>query len=164
MTVLNGLDVVELKEFRQIVATDATQARRDPQVTARWVGGDASRVQCGSASLDLGGEGNLNAMQALLCALVACEVDVIATHAALVGVEIADLEVTASGRFDLRSYLGLDGAPGPGYEAVTCRARLDAPGATPEQLAYLRERCERSSPVADTLARMAPVEVELTAR
>ncbi len=161
MTVINGLDVDELAGFKQLVASDAGHARQDPRVTARWLGGDASRVDCESATVQLGGDGNLNAMQALLASLAACEVDVIATHASLIGLEIAELEIEATGHFDLRSYLGLEGAPGPGYDEVTYRARLRAPNATLEQLAYLRERCERSSPVGDTLMRSVPVRLEM---
>lgn len=130
-------------------------------MTARWLGGDASRVKCGPAAVDLGGEGNLNPMQVLLASLAACEVDVIATHAALIDVRIEELEVEAAGHFDLRSYLGVEDAPGPGYEEVTYRARVRAPEVTPKQLAYLRERCERSSPVGDTLQRCVPVRIEL---
>lgn len=162
MTVINGLKIDELEGFRQLVSADVAHARQDSRVTARWLGGDACRVECGPATVDLGGEGNPNAMQTLLACLAACEIDVIATHAALIGVEIAELEVEATGRFDLRSYLGLEGAPGSGYDAITCRAHLRAPRATADQLAYLRERCERSSPVGDTLARPVPVTLELT--
>lgn len=161
MTVINGVDVDELEGFKQLAAADAGHARWDPRVTARWQGGDASRVECGSATVELGGEGNLSPMEALLASLAACEVDVIATHAARVGLEIAELEVAATGRFDVRAYLGLEGTPGSGYDEITYRARLRAPQATPEQLAYLRERCERSSPVGDTLARSVPVEAEI---
>ena len=37
---------------------------------------------------------------------------------------------------------------------------LDAPDATPEQIAYLVERCEKSSPVGDTLARNVSMTLE----
>ncbi len=159
--VVNGVNVHELQGFRQLAAADADEARMSPRVVARWLGGDASRVDCGSASVYLGGEGNLNPMQALLASLAACEVDVIATHAALIGLQIEELEVEATGSFDLRSYLGLDDAPGSGYDEVTYRARLLAPDATPEQIAHLHERCERSSPVGDTLARQVAVKTEI---
>jgi uncharacterized OsmC-like protein len=164
MTVINGLDVDALEGFKQLAATHPNQARRDPRLTARWLGGDAARVECGSASVELGGDDNLNPMQALLASLAVCEVVVIATHAALIGLEVAELEVEATGHFDVRSYLGLEGAPGPGYDEITYRARLRAPGATPDQLDYLRERCERSSPVGDTLVRSVPVTLEMESR
>jgi uncharacterized OsmC-like protein len=161
MTVVNGVNVEELEGFRQLAAADADEARMSPRVIARWLGGDASRVDCGSAGVHLGGEGHLNPMQALLASLAACEVDVIATHAALMGLRIEELEVEATGWFDLRSYLGLEDAPGSGYDEVTYRARLRAPDATPEQIAHLHERCERSSPVGDSLVRPVPVKTEI---
>jgi hypothetical protein len=90
-------------------------------------------------------------------------VDVIATHAALIGLPVEGLEIEATGHCDLRAYLAIDQAPGSGYDQITYRARLRAPGATAEQLAYLTERCERSSPVGDTLVRSVPVKLELDA-
>lgn len=164
MTVINGLDVDELEGFKQLVSANPNEARQDQRLVARWLGGDASHIECGAATVMLGGDGNLNAMQALLAGLAACEIDVIATHAALTGLEIAGLEVEATGHFDLRSYLGLDDAPGPGYDEITVRARLRAPDATADQLDYLRRRCERSSPVGDTLVRSVPVTLELESR
>ena len=161
MTVINGVDVDELEGLKQLVAEEPGQARLGPGVTARWLGGDASRVECGSARVELGGEGNLNPMQALLAGLAACEVDVIATHAALIGLHIEELESEAAGHFDLRCYLGFEDAPGSGFDEITCRVRMRAPAATPQQLTHLRERCERSSPVGDTLARSVPVRLEL---
>lgn len=88
MTVINGLDVDELGGFKQFVSANPSEARQDQRLAARWLGGDASHVECGSATVELGGDGNLNAMQALLACLAACEVDVIATHAALIGLDI----------------------------------------------------------------------------
>ena len=163
MTVINGIDVDGLEGFKRLVAEESEQARQEPRVTARWLGGDASRVECGAVGVELGGEGRLNPMQALLASLAACEVDVIATHAALIGLEIEELELEATGHFDLRSYLGLDDAPGSGFEEVTYRARLRAPKASAGQLDHLRQRCERSSPVGDTLVRPVPVRMQVEA-
>ena len=75
--------------------------------------------------MEPGGEGNLNPMQALLASLAACEVDVIATHAAPIGVRIEGLGVEATGQFGLRSHLGVEDAPGRDTE-VTYRARVRA--------------------------------------
>jgi hypothetical protein len=41
--------------------------------------------------------------------------------------------------------------------------RISAPGATPEQIASLRERCERSSPVGDSMSRAIPLKLEFAA-
>jgi hypothetical protein len=59
----------------------------------------------------------------------------------------------------VQAYLGLEDVPGSGYGAITSTVRIAVPGATPEQIAYLRERCEKSSPVGDSLSR--PIELKL---
>jgi len=76
---------------------------------------------------------------------------------------IESLSVEAKGHFNVQSYLGLEGAPGSGYDAISYTVRLSVPGATPEQIAHLRERCELSSPVGDSLARAIPLQLEFEA-
>jgi len=43
---------------------------------------------------------------------------------------------------------------------------IEAPGATDEQIGYLKDRCERSSPVGDSLRKQIPLtlEFDLTSR
>lgn len=148
-----------LRRFRSKVEKDPSLARQSPSVVARWVGGDASRVECDGAAISLGGEGNLNPMQAVLAALAACDVDVVATHAALLGLHVERLTVEATGSFDLRSYLGFSDAPSPGFGAISYVVHVTIPEATPEQLRRLQDSCERSSPVGDSLARAIPLEL-----
>ena len=148
-----------LRRCRAMVEKDPTLARLAPSVVARWVGGDASRVECDGAAISLGGEGNLNPMEAVLAALAACDVDVVATNAALLGLDVERLTVEATGSFDLRAYLGFDDAPSPGFDAISYVVHATIPQATPEQLRRLHERCERSSPVGDSLARAIPLEL-----
>ncbi|MDP3984863.1 MAG: OsmC family protein [Acidimicrobiia bacterium] len=161
MTTINGIDVDDLQSFRRSIQKDSIKADRRPTVVAQWVGGSRLRIECGDVVAYLGGEGELNAMQALLAALAACDIDVMAMHAAMIGVQIEDMTVEATGHFNLASYLGLDHASGPGYDGMTYRICLWAPGASPEQVAYLRERCERSSPVGDSLSRAIPLELDI---
>lgn len=112
--------------------------------------------------MHLGGDGDFNAMQALLGALAACDVDLLAMHAALLGLEVKDLRVEASGHFNVQAYLGLE-APGSGYTGISYRIILNAPDASDEQIRSLRERIERSSPVGDSLGRSIPLTIEFTA-
>lgn len=81
-------------------------------------------------------------------------------HATMIGLEVKSLSVEASGHFNVQSCIGVDGTPGSGYDQIAYKVRLDAPEATPEQIAYLREKCERSSPVGDTLSRAIKMELE----
>lgn len=158
---VNGISVMDLETFRDDVRNDASLADRWPTVTAHWVGGSRSKVAFGAKSMHLGGAGEFNAMQALLGALVACDVDLLAMHAAFLGLEVKDLRIEATGHFNVRSYLGLE-APGSGYTGISYTIFLDAPGASAEQIRQLRERAERSSPVGDSLGRAIPLTLEFT--
>ena len=99
-------------------------------------------------------------MQFVLAALAACDVDLLAMHATMIGLEVNSLRVEASGHFNVQSYIGVENTPGSGYDQIAYRVILDAPNATAEQIAYLTERCEKSSPVGDTLARHVNMTLE----
>lgn len=154
---LNGINVSQLQRLKKIAEKDPTRADRDPTLVAHWEGGSRSRIEFEDIVTHIGGEGRLNPMQMLLASLAACDVDLIAVHASLLGLEIESLSVEARGHFNVQSYLGFEKAPGSGYDGITYTVRLRAPGITPEQIAYLRERCERSSPVGDSLERAIPL-------
>ena len=163
LTEINGVNVTELIEFKDIVRQDSTKADRNPVLAAHWVGGARSRVEFKDKVVHIGGDEELNSMQMLLAALAACDVDLIVMHASFLGLKIESLSVEATGHFNVRSYLGLDGAPGSGYDGISYTVRISVPGATPEQIAHLRERCERSSPVGDSMSRAIPLKLEFAA-
>ena len=162
MAIINGMDQGDLLQFREAAAQDATVADRWPTVAAEWVGGSRSRVEFGELTTHIGGDDELNPMQFVLAALAACDVDLLAMHAAMIGLEINSLRVEASGHFNVQSYIGVEDTPGAGYDEISYRIILDAPDATPDQIAYLTERCERSSPVGDTLARNVALALQFT--
>jgi len=151
---LKGVNAEALEAYVARVQADPTQADRDPVATATWVGGEQAYVRWASGAnpISIGGENEPSAMSVILGALAACDVDLIANRAALLGVELEQLSVTATGHFNVRRYLGLDGHD-PGYDRITYSVRIKAPNATDQQLGALREACERDSPVADTLRR-----------
>jgi len=160
MPIVNGMDQDALLAFKDKVAGDSTKADRRPSMVAHWVGESRSRIEFGDVLTHIGGDDELNPMQYVLASLAACDVDVVAMHASMIGLEIKSLSVEASGHFNVQSLMGLDGRPGAGYDQISYTVRLQAPDATPEQVAYLRERCERSSPVGDSLSRSIPMELE----
>jgi uncharacterized OsmC-like protein len=88
-----------------------------------------------------------------LASLAACDIDLVVSRAALLGVEIESLTVEATGHFNVRRYLGLDSDVGPGYERIAYTVRLKTRGGAADQLAELRRACEQASPVGDTLER-----------
>jgi uncharacterized OsmC-like protein len=165
MTELNGIDVDQLRDYVSQVARDPARADRDPVVIARWVGNDESEVTMadGGTTVRMGGSTGPSAMRMLLMSMAACDVDLIANRASLMGVEIDDLSVEARGHFNVQRYLGLDSPSGPGYERVSYTVRLKTRNATPEQLIALRQACADASPVGDTLQRKVAVDFEFEA-
>jgi uncharacterized OsmC-like protein len=165
MAQLNGIDVDELREFVGSVERDPAVADRDPVVVARWVGGERAEVAfaSGEAPVFMGGDGEPSAMKMVLASLAACDVDLVANRAALLGVEIESLTVEATGHFNVRRYLGLDAASGPGYDRIEYTVRLKTRGATSGQLAELRQACEQASPVGDTLKRQVAISLRFDA-
>lgn len=75
---------------------------------------------------------HLNAMVMVLASLASCDVEVITTKAALLGVEIEDLAIEASGHVNVARLVGVDDAPSPGYEEIEYTVHLTAPSATEE--------------------------------
>lgn len=156
----NGYDVGQLRARREEIALDTLLTERNPELVARWVGASRARVEFKDIVTHIGGDGEINAMQSVLAALAACDIEVITFHAALLGIKIEELSIEARGHFNVRALWGFEDAPGAGYDQMSYTVRLRAPGATVEQLTDLRERCERSSPVGDTLSRRVPLTLE----
>lgn len=165
MTKLNGMDIGELREFRAAVEKDSAKADRTPVVVARWLGGSRSEVTslADGATAFIGGDGELNSMRMLLGTLAACDVDLVVTRAALMGLELESLEVEATGHFNVQRYIGVDGSITPGYDRVSYTVRVVAKDATPEQLAELRRACEEASPVGGTLQRQVALSIDFQA-
>jgi uncharacterized OsmC-like protein len=158
---INGVDVAQARAVKQRFTENPDSARRTKTLKAEWVGRYRSRVQDPDTGLyiHMNGEKDLNAMQMFLATLASCDVDLVARHASLLGIEIESLSVEATGSFDMQAYGGVEGAPAPGYEGVEYTVHLTAPGATPEQIETLRRRCEVGSPVGDSFARAIPLKL-----
>jgi uncharacterized OsmC-like protein len=157
---LNGMDVRELREYIQGCDRDPAQAERNPVLVAKWLGGSRAQIDFGNSTVHMGGDEDPSAMKMLLACLAACDVEVVATHASLMGLRIEDLEIEARGHFNIRRLLGLEG-PAPGYDRLSYTVRVRAPGATDEQIARLKEVCERSSPVGDSFAKSVPPSLQV---
>lgn len=161
MTTVNGINVENLNDYVDRIRQDRSVADRNFLAVAHWEGETRSRVDVdGRKSLSLGGNDEFSAMHAVLGALAACDIEVIATHAALVGLEIRDLRVEARGDFNVASLLGVESPTDAAYEAITYKVVMDAPGASEEQIDRLRQACESSSPVGDSLRKAIPVTFE----
>jgi uncharacterized OsmC-like protein len=161
---INGVKVGELLEFKNICAQHLEKAERNSALVVHWESGSRSRVEFKGMTIHLGGDGEFNPMQMFLATLAACDVDLIAMHASFLGLKIESLSVEATGHFNVHSYLGLDGAPGSGYDSISYTVRISVPNATSEQIASLRELCECSSPVGDSMSRAIPLTLEFAAK
>lgn len=161
--IIDGVNVTEQREYLEQVRRDPSEGERNPRIVARWVGGSRARVEKDGVVLHIGGDEDPSSMWILLASLAACDVDVVATHASLLDLKLESLEVEATGHFDIRRYLGLDG-PSPGHDRLANTVRIRAPGATPGQTERLRTLCERGSPVGDSLARPVPLKLDVEAR
>jgi uncharacterized OsmC-like protein len=160
---LNGIEVDELREYIESVTVDTAHADRDPTVTARWVGGTRAEVSSslGGPPVYMGGDDDPSAMGMLLRALAACDVEVVVTRATLLGIEIEELTIEATGYFNVARYLGVQPSAGAGYQRVSYIVRLRTKtGSSAAQIADLRAALE-ASPVGDTFERGVPVSFEL---
>ncbi len=93
----------------------------------------------------------------LLGALAACAQVTCQLVATAMGIPARSINVTAEGDLDLRGTLGLaKGAP-VGFERIALRFAIDAPEATEEQLAALREKTEQYCVVLQTLRHSPPI-------
>lgn len=161
MTTVNGIDVEGLRDYVEGIRRDPSKADRDPVVVAHWEGKGRARVETdGRKGFYLGGDEDLSAMQAVLGALAACDVEVVATHAALIGLEIDDLHTEASGHFNIASLLGIESPTDAAYDSISYKVVIDAPDASEDQIAQLRRACENYSPVGDSLRKALPLKLE----
>jgi uncharacterized OsmC-like protein len=96
----------------------------------------------------------------LLGALAACAQLTCQMVASSLGVPTERVGATVEGDLDLRGTLGLDRQVPAGFQAIRLRFDIQAPKATPEQLAALAERTERYCVVLQTLRRPPPVQTD----
>lgn len=150
---INRMDVEELHHEVSMLKEKPEMCNVAPKLTAEWVGGTRARVAGRNQALHIGGPEDFSAMSVALASSLACELDVIVTHATLRGIELERLMVEGTGRFNLARYMGVADEPGPGYESVDYTVRIKAKNATPDQVRDLVSLCETLSPVGDTLMR-----------
>jgi uncharacterized OsmC-like protein len=87
----------------------------------------------------------------LLGALAACAQLTCQMVAAAMEIAVDSVEVTVEGDLDLAGTLGTSREANVGFESIRLRLDIDAPAATAEQLASLREKTERYCVVLQTL-------------
>jgi len=159
-------------ELREIQRPIKERYREQPDaaritLTARAGQGDApvacsvgtgAAIREAQAHLGVGGPGTAACSGDLLLeALAACAQITCQMVAAAIGVEVERIEVVAEGVVDLRGTLGVSREAPVGFESIELRFDIDAPGASAEDLASLREKTERYCTVLQTLRNPPPV-------
>src|SRR5581483_11672169 len=96
----------------------------------------------------------------LLGALAACAQITCQMVASAMGVPTERIEVTVEGDLDLRGTLGIARDVPVGFETIRVRYDIDAPEATADQLAALREKAEQYCVVMQTLTTPPRIETE----
>jgi uncharacterized OsmC-like protein len=87
----------------------------------------------------------------LLGALAACAQLTCQMVATSMGISVESVEVTVEGDLDLRGTLGISREASVGFEGIRVRFDIEAPTASEEELAALREKSERYCVVLQTL-------------
>lgn len=93
----------------------------------------------------------------LLGALAACAQITCQMVATAMGVPANTIEVTVEGDLDLRGTLGIAKDVPVGFESIRVRFEVDAPNATPEQLAALHQKTEQYCVVMQTLTQLPAI-------
>jgi len=120
-------------------------------------------IQAAQAHSGVGGAGTgACSGDLLLGALAACAQITCQMVATAMEIPTERIEVVVEGDLDLRGTLGISKEVPAGFEAIRMRFELDAPDATPEQLASLQEKTERYCTVMQTLVQPPRLETDLT--
>ncbi len=159
-----GFDMAAWGGFKEKLLDTPAAANRTKVATARWVQGEEARVTVDGKEITIGADDTMNMMEMMLASFAACDAAVVGLHASFMGLKVNNITVEVSGGYNVAAYLGVEGAPGSGYDRISTTVYLDAPDVTPEQIAHLTHMCEVGSPVGDTFARAVPTEVKIVAR
>src|SRR4051794_32666736 len=140
-------------------------------LTARGAEGDAPvacsvdlgrAIQDAEAHIGVGGPGTAACSgDLLLGALAACAQVTCQMVATAMGIETERIGVAVEGDLDLRGTLGVSREAPVGFESIRLRFEIDAPNATPEQLADLLSKSERYCTVLQTLKDAPEIDVRL---
>lgn len=145
-------ELAAIRAFRERAVLDPAITVRRPTITARWLGSSAAELEHGDLRLRLGGSDEFNAMQALLGSLAACDIELITMRAALLGIEIENVEIEVDGTFDIARLLGIESSADPGYSEIGYRVHITTRADAPAEVAELFQRlCEQDSPVGRSL-------------
>jgi len=159
------------KPLKDRYRADASASRITLRAEGRGEGSGAGSVACSvdigravyeaQAHAGVGGPGTAGCSgDLLLGALAACAQITCQMVAAAMTVPTEDIRVSVEGDLDLRGTLGLSREAPVGFEGIRVRFDIEAPAATPEQLAALRTKTEQYCVVLQTLTHPPAIRVE----
>ncbi|MGE5254955.1 MAG: OsmC family protein [Planctomycetaceae bacterium] len=108
----------------------------------------------------LGKNQGANPVEVLLVALSGCLTTSMVAHAAARGIEIKGVHSRYEGDLDLRGFLGISEDVKAGYQEIRVYFKIDGNLSDPQKEELIRI-AQKYSPVFNTLARSAPVTVQL---
>lgn len=175
---INGIAPSELQELVAVVSQDASQGQLEFQTTTTWVDGCRSITHMKSYEFagqshardftltidepeELGGT-NLapNPQEVLLSALNACLMTTFVALCSLQGIELEKVEMTSTGKLDLRGFFQLDATVPSGYSDLHWTLTVKGK-ATPEQFQQVYESALAASPNVWNLAQPIGIQPEL---
>jgi TusA-related sulfurtransferase/uncharacterized OsmC-like protein len=157
---LNGMEIEEVRKYASLARQNPEKYAAQRKLGAEWVGGTRAKVYSGDKEIFIGGEEDFGAMSVSLASLLACEIDLLATHATARGIEIEKLSIEGTGDYNLAKYLNGGIGPDPGFQRIEFTVRIKSTNATREQLEDLVGLCETSSPVGSTYSRSVPISMK----
>ena len=168
---VNGINLTVLKETVDAIQADAELGKCHFRATNKWLDGShnstsikdfygAKQEQSHKHTFELyaaGADEGPNPVEHLLHALASCVTTSMVAHAAVQGINIAELESRLEGDIDLRGFLGLDATVPKGYTNIrmTFKVKTDE-----ENLLKLKKLTE-FSPVYNTLTHGTKVDIQV---
>lgn len=163
-TIINGVDVTELKKKARALQQDPELAAFHFHATNKWLGIGHSRntvesfgglktelyhdnpfhVEADEPHELLNGDEAPNPVEVQLCALASCLTGALVYHAAVRGIRLEEVESTVEGDIDLRGFMNLSDKVRKGYQNIKVTFRVVS-DASPEEL----RECAMFSPVYD---------------
>src|SRR3954452_8884326 len=138
------------------ITLTATASETDTPVACSVEAGQV--IHAAQAHTGVGGPGTAACSgDLLLGALAACAQVTCQMVAASMGIATERIEITVEVDLDLRGTLGVSREAPVGFDQIRVRFEIDAPGATPEQVADLTAKSERYCTVLQTLREPPPI-------
>ncbi len=180
-TVVNGIDVATLGQTIEAIRDDPGIAQFTFKPRTEWQHGTTSRAEISSFThagqevqhkrthtlmgcepeLLVGNDSGPNAVELALAALGFCYSVGFVANAAAKGYQLEEMSYEVEGDLDLRSFVGVEGGPRPGFTEIRVKGRAKARNASAEELQQLCGYVQDTSPVKDILAHAVPVKTSL---